>query len=140
MTPVDQLPVYYRTGLIEAVLFLLLFLLAFGAVTILARDRWLQLGRTESLLVRLALSVLLGSIAVGGLSGVVLNLVQGAAFTDQTLSPLTARNQAILGIGLALAVTIVGIIRIEMYHRGSSAAPVEDERDWKVEPPEAARR
>jgi hypothetical protein len=136
----DTLPAYYRTGLIEAVLFLLLFLLAFGALTILARDRWLQLSTTESLLARLATSVLVASISVGGMSGVVLNLLQGAAFSDQTLSPVTSRNQAILGIALALAVAIVGIIRIEMYHRALTVPPAEDEHDWKVEPPEAARR
>jgi len=131
----------YRVGLIETILLLLLFLLAFGAITVVARDRWLALGVTESLLARLAAAIVLASIAVGGLTSVVLNLLQGIAFSDPTLSSSTARGQAFLGIGVALAVTIVGIIRIETYHRRivSPAAPEEDV-DWKVEPPEVAGR
>jgi hypothetical protein len=131
----------YRAGLIEAVLLFLLLLLAFGAITVIARDRWLALGVTESLLARLAAATVLASIAVGGLSAVVINLLQGSAFSDVTLSASTARGQALLGIALALAVTVVGIIRIEAYHRRlvSPAAPEED-ADWKVEPPEIAGR
>ncbi|HEX9097074.1 MAG TPA: hypothetical protein VF990_13345 [Candidatus Dormibacteraeota bacterium] len=131
----------YRAGLIETVLLLLLLLLAFGAITVMARERWLALGLTESLLVRLAGATVLASIAVGGLSGIVLNLLQGSAFSDPTLSASTARSQALLGIALALAVTAVGIIRIETYHRRlvSPAVPEED-ADWKVEPPEVAGR
>jgi hypothetical protein len=132
---------YYRSGLIEAVILLLLLLLAFGAITIMARDRWLGLGVTESLLARLAAAALLASVAVGGLSSVVLNLVQGSAFSDSTLSVASSRNQAVLGIALGLAVTIVGIIRIERYHRRLLAPPAQEEdADWKVEPPEIAGR
>jgi len=131
----------YRAGLIEAILLFLLLILAFGAITVMARERWLTLGVTESLLARLAGATVLASIAVGGLGGVVLSLLQGSAFSDATLSPSTARGQALLGIGLGLAVTVVGIIRIETYHRRlvSPAAPEED-ADWKVEPPEIAGR
>jgi len=136
-----QLPAFYRVGLIEAIILLLLLLLAFGAITVMARERWHGLGATESLLARLAASLLLASIAVGGLSGVILNLVQGSAFSDSNLSAVTSRNQAVLGIGLALAVTIVGIIRIEMYHRRLVSPPAhEEDADWKVEPPEIAGR
>jgi hypothetical protein len=131
----------YRFGLVEAVLLLLLLLLAFGAITVTARDRWLALGQTESLLARLAAASVLASIAVGGLSSLVVNLLQASVFSDTTLSASTARGQALLGIGLALAVTVVGIIRIETYHRRfvSPAVPEED-ADWKVEPPEIAGR
>jgi hypothetical protein len=131
----------YRAGLIEAIVFLLLLLLAFGAITVMARERWLALGVTESLLARLAGATVLASIAVGGLSGIVLSLLQGSAFSDPTLSASAARGQALLGIALAVAVTAVGIIRIETYHRrlASPAAPEED-ADWKVEPPEVAGR
>ena len=136
-----QVAAYYRTGLIEAIILLLLFLLAFGALTVMLRDRWHTLGATESLLARLAAAVVLASVAVGGLSGVILNLLQGPAFSDTSLSPVTSRNQAVLGIGLALAVTIVGIIRIEMYQRRLLGPPAQEEdADWKVEPPEAAGR
>ena len=137
----DQIAQGYRIGLFEAIILLLLFLLAFGTLTVIARDRWHTLGTTESLLARLAAAVVLASVAVGGLSGVILNLVQGAALSDNTISPVAARNQAVLGIGLALAVTIVGIIRIEMYHRRLVSPPTQEEdADWKVEPPEVAGR
>lgn len=129
----------YRAGLVEAVLLLVLFLLAFGAVTVLARERWLKLGVTESLLARLAAAFVLAAIAVSGLSAVVVNLLQGSVFSDNALSPAASRNQAVLGIGLALAVTMVAAIRIEMYHRriANPQAPEED-AEWKVEPPEIA--
>jgi hypothetical protein len=141
----DQVAAVYRIGLIEGVLFLLLLLLAFGALTVTVRERWLSLGTTESLLARLAAATLLASIAVGGLStglsGLVLNLLQGAALSDATLSATTSRNQAVLGLGLGIAVTAVGVIRIEMYHRRLLSAPIESEdADWKVEPPELAGR
>ena len=132
---------YYRIGLIETIILLLLLLLAFGAITVVARDRWLALGVTESLLARLAAATVLASIAVGGLSGIVLNLLQGSALSDPTLSASAARGQALLGIVLALAVTVVGIIRIETYHRRLlSPAAEEEDADWKVEPPEVAGR
>jgi hypothetical protein len=125
----------YRAGLIETILLLLLLLLAFGALTVMMRDRWLALGGTESLLARLAAAVVLASVAVGGLSGVILNLLQGIAFSDTTLSASAARNQALLGIALALALTVVAIIRIEMYHRRRGSPTVQEEdAEWKVEP------
>jgi hypothetical protein len=123
---------FYRIGLIETIILLLLLLLTFGAITVILRERWLALGTTESLLARLAVAVVVASVAVGGLAGVVLNLVQGSAFSDTTLSASASRNQALLGIALALAVTTVGIIRIEMYHRRLVSPPVEEEdADWK---------
>lgn len=132
---------FYRIGLIETIIFFLLLLLAFGAITVMARGRWLALGVTESLLARLAAATVLASIAVGGLSGIVLNLVQGSAFSDTTLQAPAARGQAVLGIVLALAVTIVGVIRIETYHRRiARPAAQEEDADWKVEPPEVAGR
>src|SRR3989441_12003306 len=132
---------FYRIGLIESIILLLLLLLAFGALTVMMRERWLTLGATESLLARLAASALVAAVAVGGLSGVVLNLLQGSAFSDTTLSAPTSRNQALLGIALALAVTVVGIIRIEMYHRRLAEPPIQEEdADWKVEPPDIAGR
>lgn len=137
----DTAPAYYRIGLIEALILLLLLVLAFAAITILARDRWLALGPTESLLARLAAAAVLASIAVGGISGVILNLLQGAAFSDIHLTTEVSRNQAIVGIGLALAVTVAGIIRLEMYHRRIVSPPAQEEdAEWKVEPPEIAGR
>jgi hypothetical protein len=131
----------YRIGLIEAVILLLLLVLTFGAITIMARERWLALGVAESLLARLAVSAVVASIAVTGLSGVVLNLVQGVALSDTNLAVSTSRNQAVVGVALALALTAVSIIRIEMYHRRLANPPVlEEDADWKVEPPDIAGR
>jgi hypothetical protein len=131
----------YRIGLIEAVILLLLLVLAFGAITIMARERWLALGVAESLLARLAAAVVAAAVAVTGLSGVVLNLVQGIAFSDTTLAVSTSRNQAVVGVVLALALTAVSIIRIEVYHRRLANPPVQEEdADWKVEPPDIAGR
>src|SRR2546430_17171220 len=93
---------YYRTGLIEAILLLLLLLLAFGALTIIMRERWLALGATESLLARLAASAGVALVAVGGLRCVVLNLLHGRAFSHTTLAARASRNNALLGIGLGL--------------------------------------
>jgi hypothetical protein len=126
---------FYRIGLIESITLLLLLLLTFGALTVMMRERWLALGATESLLARLATSAVVASVAVGGLSGIILNLLQGSAFSDPTLSAPASRNQALLGIALALAITIVGIIRIEMYHRHLLSPPVQEEdEEWRVEP------
>ena len=137
----DQVALSYRIGLIESIVLLILLLLAFGALTILARDRWLRLGNTESLIARLAAAIVVASVGVGGLSRVVVDVLSGSLFTDVGLSAAAARNQAILGIGLVLALTIAGIIRIETYHRRIVNPPVpEEEADWKVEPPEAAGR
>jgi hypothetical protein len=132
---------FYRAGLIGAIILLLLFLLTFGAITVMLRERWLALGVAESLLARLAAAVVVASIAVTGLSGVVLNLLQVGAFSDTTLSATASRNQALLGIALALAVTIVAIVRIETYHRRLANPPLQEEDDeWKVEPPDIAGR
>jgi hypothetical protein len=137
----DQVAQSYRIGLIESIVLLVLLLLSFGALTILARDRWLRLGSTESLIARLAAAIVVASVGVGGLSRVVVDVLSGSVFTDAGLSAAAARNQAILGIGLVLALTIAGIIRIETYHRRIVSPPVpEEEADWKVEPPEAAGR
>lgn len=137
----DQVAASYRFGLIESITLLLMLTLAFGAITVMARDRWRTLGTTESLLARLAAAVILASVSVAGLSDLLFNLLRGPALSDVNLSASTARNQAILGIGLALALTIVGIIRIEAYHRRKVNPPTrEEDADWKVEPPEAAGR
>src|ERR1700694_720066 len=82
---------FYRIGLIETIILLLLLLLTFGAITVILRERWLALGTTESLLARLAVAIVVASVAVGGLAGVVLNLVQGSAFSDHTLSASASR-------------------------------------------------
>jgi hypothetical protein len=139
--PVEQAVGFYRVGLVEALVLLLFFLLAFGALTVIGRRMWATLGSTESLLARLAASAVLGSIAVGGTSGVIYNLLQPTVFSDVSVSADAARNQAVLGIALALAITTVAVIRIELYNRVRLAPPIsEEDADWKIEPPEMAGR
>jgi hypothetical protein len=139
--PVEQAVGFYRVGLVEAIILALFFLLAFGAITVAGRAMWVSLGVTESLLARLAAAAVLGSIAVGGTSGVIFNLLQPTVFSDISVSADTARNQAVLGLALSLAIAIVAVIRIELYHRARLNPPVsEEEADWKLEPPEAAGR
>src|ERR1700738_5705785 len=57
---------FYRIGLIENILMLLLLLLRFGAITVMMRARWLAMGATESLLARPAVAAVVASIALGG--------------------------------------------------------------------------
>ena len=38
---------FYRIGLIETIILLLLLLLTFGAITVILRERWLALGSTD---------------------------------------------------------------------------------------------
>ena len=137
--PVEQAVGFYRVGLVEAVILALFFLLAFGAITLSGRTTWATLGATESLLARLAGAAVLASVAVGGTSGVIFNLLQPTVFSDISVSAETARNQAVLGLALSLAISIVAVIRIELYHRARLNPPVsEEDADWKIEPPEAA--
>ena len=139
--PVEQAVGFYRVGLVEALILLLFFLLAFGALTVSGRPMWATLGTPESLLARRAAAAVRGSSEVGGSNGVIFNLLQPTVFSDVTISADNARTQAILGIALALAITIVAVIRIELYNRSRVRPPAnQEEADWKVEPPEVAGR
>ncbi|GAC1480317.1 MAG: hypothetical protein PVSMB9_04880 [Candidatus Dormibacteria bacterium] len=139
--PVEQVVGFYRAGLIGGLIFLLLFLLAFGAITVAGRAIWIPLGITESLLARIAAAAVLGAMALGGISGVIFNVLQPVLFSDLTVAADTARNQAALAILLALAITIVTVIRIELHHRARANPPAgPEEADWKVEPPEVGGR
>ena len=138
---VEQVVADYRGGLIGALIFLLFFLLAFGAITSAGRPIWITLGLTESVLARVAAAAVLGAMAAGGISGVVFSLLQPALFSDGMVEAGTARNQAILVILLGLAATSAAVIRIELHHRASLNPPAaQDGADWKVEPPEVADR
>ena len=105
--PVEQAVGFYRVGLVEALILLVFFVLAFGALTVGGRPMWAALGSTESLLARIAAAAVVASIAVGGTSGVIFNLLQPTVFTDLSSTTDAARNQAVLGIGLALAHRLV---------------------------------
>lgn len=139
--PVEQAIGFYRLGLVEALTLLVFFLLAFGAITVAGRAMWAGLGVTESLLARIAAAIVLGSIGAGGTSGVIVTVLQPTVLSDVAGGADTARNQAILVFGLALAITIVAVIRLERYTRTRAGVPPADEEaDWKVEPPATGRR
>ncbi len=139
---VEQAIIDYRIGLIEAITLLLFFMLAFGAITIAGRAMWAGLKATESLLARIAAALVLGSIAAGGTSGVIVTVLQPTVLSDVTGgTAAAARNQAILLFALALAITIAAVIRLERYNRTRAGLPAADEEaDWKVEPPATGRR
>lgn len=139
----------YLGLVIDAVGLLAAFVLAFGAITLIWRRHWEGFGPVESLLARLAAA---GVLAVLGLSGVapfaylafliMLSSEPGGSAAPGT--PLEGRNQA-LAVSLgALALAIILVLRIELYHRrvtGISRRQSEDE--WvseEHEEPRAPRR
>ncbi len=138
----DQAIGFYRIALIEAIILLLFFTLAFGAISVAGRAIWAGLGVTESLLARLAVALILGSIAAGGTSSIVVELLQPTFLSPVSIGFEGARNQAILLFALALAMTIVAVIRLERYNRTRAGLPADDdgEADWTVEPPATGRR
>jgi hypothetical protein len=137
----QQTALFYRIGLVEGIMILLLFVLAFGALTIFGRHLLGSLPLRDSLLARLAGAAVLAAVAAGGASSVVVSFLEAAALSSPNASVDAARNQALIGLVLAAALAIAATIRIEMYQRRSSpgAAPGE-EGEWRVEDPGAVRR
>lgn len=118
------------------------FVLAFGAITIIWRRHWESFGATESLLARLAAAFLLAMIGLAGVVQFVYLAVLQSTDIGFQGSPLVpeGRNQA-LGVTLgALALTVIAVLRIELYHRrvtGISRRESDDE--WQAEEPEEER-
>jgi len=119
------------------------FVLAFGAITIIWRRHWGSFGATESLLARLAAAFLLAMI---GLAGVVqfvyLAALQSTDIGGFSGSPLVSdgRNQA-LGVTLGgLALAVIAVLRIELYHRRVTGISRRDsDEEWQAEEPEETR-
>jgi len=121
--------------------------LAFGAITIIWRRHWEGFGAIESLLARLAAAGLLAMVAVAGtatyLSQAIGTIQSGTL--EGPFEPGQGRNQAIAASLGALALAIVGVLRIERYHRrvtGISRRQSEEEWESEEEPekPRAPRR
>lgn len=139
--PPEQTLLFMRVGLIEAIVILGFFVLAFWALTIFSRPLLATAGLRESLLARLAGAAVLASIAAGGATSVVINFVESAWFPGPNVSVEAGRNQAVLAIVVALAIAAAAAIRIEIYHRRASRGPApEDEGEWQVEEPGAIRK
>ena len=134
-------------GLVLGIILLLVgFVLAFGALTIVWRHHWRTLGPTESLLARLAAAVLLGMFAIFGdqyLFYTILNVLQPgqSPFGPNSSDPAVGRNQALAVVAIGLALTVIAVLRIELYHRRAIGISHrgESEEEWQTEEPEEKR-
>ncbi len=135
------------TGLVVGIILLLAgFLLAFGALTIIWRRHWETLGPAESLLARLAAAVLLGLFAILGdqyLLYTILNVVQPgqSPFGPNSSDPAVGRNRSLAVVAVALALTVIAVLRIELYHRRAIGVShrSESEEEWQTEEPDEKR-
>lgn len=133
-------------GLVLGIIGLLAgFVLAFGVLTIIWRRHWETLGAAESLLVRLAAAVLVGMFAIAGdqyLFYTILNTLQpGQGTFGPNPDPAVGRNKALAVVAVALALTVIAVLRIELYHRRAIGISHRGESDeeWQTEEPEEKR-
>jgi hypothetical protein len=121
------------------------FVLAFGALTIIWRRHWQTLGPAESLLARMAAAVLVGMFAMLGdqyLLYTIMNVLQpGQNAFGPNPDPAVGRNKALAVVAVALALTVIAAIRIEVYHRRAIGISHrgESEDEWQTEEPEEKR-
>ena len=127
-------------GLVLGIVGLLASLvLAFGALTLIWRNHWATFGATESLLARLSAAVVVGLFAMAGgqyLFYSALNVLQpGQGSFGPTPDPAVGRNKALAVVAVALALTVVALIRIEVYHRRAIGISHhgESEDEWQTE-------
>jgi hypothetical protein len=132
----------YLGLVITTVVLLVSFLLAFGSLTVIWRRHWETLGAVESLLARLAAAMVLGLISLAGsqsLTNFALSAVPNGF--SPAPDPLVGRNQSVAVLAVALALTIIAVLRIELYHRRATGISHRDEADdeWRTEEPEQTR-
>lgn len=118
------------------------FVLAFGAITIIWRRHWVSFGPAESLLARLAAAGLLAMVALAGIAQYLFQAIgtmQSGTF-EAPIEPGQGRSQAfVVGLG-AIALAVIAVLRIELYHRrvtGINRRESDDE--WQAEEPEEKR-
>jgi hypothetical protein len=133
-------------GLVVGIVMLLAgFVLAFGALTVIWRRHWQTLGPAESLLARMAAAVLVGMFALLGdqyLLYTIMNVLQpGQNAFGPNPDPAVGRNKALAVVAVALALTVVALIRIEVYHRRAIGISHrgESEDEWQTEEPAEKR-
>jgi hypothetical protein len=133
-------------GLVLGIVGLLASLvLAFGALTLIWRNHWATFGATESLLARLSAAVVVGLFAMAGgqyLFYSALNVLQpGQGAFGPNPDPAVGRNKALAVVAVALALTVVALIRIEVYHRRAIGISHrgESEDEWQTEEAEEKR-
>jgi hypothetical protein len=133
-------------GLVVGIVMLLAgFVLAFGALTIIWRRHWQTLGPAESLLARMAAAVLVGMFALLGdqyMLYTIMNVLQpGQNAFGPNPDLAVGRNKALAVVAVALALTVIAVIRIEVYHRRAIGISHrgESEDEWQTEEPEEKR-
>jgi NO-binding membrane sensor protein with MHYT domain len=120
------------------------FMLAFAALTIIWRRHWEILGATESLLARLAVAVLVGLFVIANGQApfyAAMTVLQPDRGVPLPADTVYGRNQAVAVVAVALALTVIGVLRIELYHRRATGISHRDETDdeWRTEEPEPTR-
>jgi hypothetical protein len=133
-----------RVVLTLALVLCLAFISSFLALTLLGRRFLSGLSPGESLLGRLAAAAVLALLVMGGAGSVALTvLVAGGASAPVFTLPSqldAARLQTIVGVVIALALSVLATVRIEIRHReatGTAGRPhteAEEEGDWIQEP------
>jgi uncharacterized membrane protein len=134
-------------GLVLGIVGLLVgFVLSFSALTILWRRHWETFGATESLLARLSAAVVVAMFAMAGLQYLfytALNILQPGqgTFGPSTIDAAVGRNKALAVVAVALALTVVAVLRIELYHRRAIGISHRDETEdeWQTEEPKEKR-
>lgn len=134
-------------GLVLGIIgFLAGLLLSFSALTIIWRRHWETFGATESLLARLSAAVVVGIFAMAGgqyLVYATLNVLQPGqgSFGPTITDPVVGRNKALAVVAVALALTVILVLRIELYHRRATGISHrgESEEEWQTEEPEEKR-
>ncbi len=134
-------------GLVLGIVGLLVgFVLSFSALTIIWRRHWETFGATESVLARLSAAAVVSMFGMAGfqyLFYTALNVLQPGqgAFGPTTIDPAVGRNKALAVVAVALALTIIALLRIELYHRRATGISRrgESEEEWQTEEPEEKR-
>lgn len=135
---------YTYLGLtLETLALLAGIVLAFGALTIIWRRHWEGLGPTESLVARLAAAALVAFFILAGaqyLVAAAANTLQPNSFGPPPTTP-EGRNQALAVMAVGLALTVIAVLRIELYHRRAIGISHrgESEEEWQTEEPEEKR-
>jgi hypothetical protein len=130
-------------GLVVGIILILAgFVLAFGALTIVWRRHWQTFGPVESLLARLAAAVLVGMFALLGdqyFAYTILNVLQPgqSPFGPNASDPAVGRNRALAVVAVVLGLTVIAVLRIELYHRRTIGVSHRGESDeeWQTEEP-----
>ena len=123
----------FRDPLLLALGVLVLFTLAFLALTVLGRRSWAGLGPRESLLGRLAGAVVLAAIGTPAATTVPF-LLLGIFSRSGSAGQEITQTQAIVALLIATGLTVAATARIEVWHRRALGLTPQSEADeWEIE-------